>query len=226
MHPENKEPEQNPSAMRQFLILAFLVAAFTGSAQDTLTFIIEGMSCTSCARTATQLLRELEGVEYSFVDFDSKRATVVGTASPAELRRAIRQHTNFEALIEGDTLLRALTEMEKKGLNIETIRGGRKMKFKNHLAPGKITVFDFYADWCAPCRVFSPKLEHLVKNNPRLALRKVDIVSWDSELAKQLTKNYKMPALPFTLIFDEKGRLLGKVEGNDIEKVEEIIARK
>ena len=62
--------------------------------------------------------------------------------------------------------------------------------------------------------------------NDNLALRKADIVDWKSNLAKQLTKEYKLPALPFTLIFDDTGNLLGKVEGNDIEKVKEIVATK
>jgi hypothetical protein len=59
-----------------------------------------------------------------------------------------------------------------------------------------------------------------------LALRKADIVDWKSNLAKQLTKEYQLPALPFTLIFDDQGTLLGKVEGNNIDKVKEIIATK
>jgi len=44
------------------------------------------------------------------------------------------------------------------------------MKFIEHLSAGNITVFDFYADWCGPCRVFSPKVDrmlpaHLTKAN-------------------------------------------------------------
>ena len=59
-----------------------------------------------------------------------------------------------------------------------------------------------------------------------MALRKVDVVEWKSELAKQLTKDYQLPSLPFTLIFNSEGELVGKIEGNDIEAVESIITKK
>ena len=88
-----------------------------------------------------------------------------------------------------------------------------------------MTIFDFYADWCAPCRLYSPKLERLVLEFPNLALRKVDMVSWESDLAKQLTKEYRLPALPFTLVFDEKGKLIGRIEGNEIEQVKSVLKK-
>ena len=111
-------------------------------------------------------------------------------------------------------------------MDIKIIKGGKRLDFKKHLTEGKITIFDFYADWCGPCRLYSPKLEHLLSENPdNLSLIKVDVIDWKSELAKQLTKSYKLPALPFTLIFNDKGRLLGRVEGNDIEAVENIISQ-
>jgi len=96
---------------------------------------------------------------------------------------------------------------------------------KDHLSTGKITIFDFYADWCGPCRVFSPKLERLLVDHPKVALVKVDIVNWESSVSKQLTKEYQLPSLPFVLLFDDKGKLLGKVRGNFIEKVEAIVEK-
>ena len=190
---------------------------------QTYTFTIEGMTCEACANTATKALQSIKGIDNVTVDLDSKVAIVRGNVSKEAIKKAILNKTNFEVLFEGETLLKPLSNEELEKLDILVIKGGKKIKFKDHLAETKITIFDFYADWCAPCRVFSPKLEHLIKNNPNIALRKVDIVSWKSNLSKQLTNNYKMPALPFTLIFNAKGKLLGKVEGNKIDKVKSII---
>lgn len=202
----------------------FISCFVLGQASQTFTFTVEGMTCNSCANTATKVLQAIEGVESAKVDYESKTSIVVGTVSEADIKAAMYKNTNFEVLFEGESLVKPLTDEERSSLDIKTIKGGSKMKFVEHLSMGNITVFDFYADWCAPCRVFSPKVERLLLKYDNVALRKVDIVDWKSPLAKQLTKEYKLPALPFTLIFDATGGLLGKVEGNNIEMVAKIVS--
>lgn len=215
--------------MKNYLIILLLVFASVltyAQTSQTYTFKIEGMSCNACANTATKALQSIKGAKSVNVNFNSKTAIVMGNVTKADIKKAMKEMTNFEVIFEGDSIVKPLTNAERENLDIETIKGGSKIKFKEHLSSGKITIFDFYADWCAPCRVFSPKVEYFIKNNSNVALRKVDIVSWKSELSKQLTKNYKMPALPFTLIFNDKGKLLGKVEGNNIEEVKLIVNSK
>ncbi|PCH98360.1 MAG: hypothetical protein COB85_01645 [Bacteroidetes bacterium] len=204
-----------------FLISSILL----GQTAQTFTFTIEGMTCNSCANTATKVLQDLKGVESATVDYESKTATLSGKVTQDGIRAVLTTNTNFEALFEGESLVKALTDKERSAYDIKTIKGGHKMKFMEHLSSGKITVFDFYAEWCGPCRVFSPKVERMLLKYDNVALRKVDIVDWKSPLSKQLTKAYKFPALPFTLIFDAGGKLLGKVKGNNIEMVEDIINR-
>jgi len=213
--------------MKTYIIISAMVLGSLfayGQSTQTFTFTVEGMTCDNCAQSLTKTLQKLEGVKTASVIFDTKTATVTASSEiTVEKIKAAVKGSNFEALFEGESLSKPLTEEEKKGLDIEVIKGGNKIKIKEHLTEDKITIFDFYADWCGPCRVFSPKVERFIKNNPDVALRKVDIVAWKSELSKQLTKNYKMPSLPFVLIFDDDGKLLGKVEGNYIEQVEAIV---
>lgn len=216
--------------MKKIKLLLSLMAVITATASinaqqnKVFKFTIEGMSCTGCANSSQKTLLKLKGVDSAFVDFDTKQAIVYagGKLDEESIKKAISA-INFEALFDNDKIVEPLTENEKKGLDIEMVKGGNKMDFKKYLAKGKITLFDFYADWCAPCKLYSPKLERLLLENPGLALRKVDLVSWESELAKQLTKAYKLPSLPFTLLFDENGKLINKVEGNNIEQVKNIL---
>lgn len=214
--------------MQSLMASVMLMIAITGYTQNrkTFAFTIEGMTCQGCVNTAAQTLKNVKGVDSVSIDLDSKRAIVIADSnvSQNDLKDALSAKTSFEALFAGETLLQPLSEEEKAGLDIQTLKGGSKINFNNHISKGKITVFDFYADWCGPCRLYSPKVERLLLENKSLALRKVDVVNWQSDLAKQLTKDYRIPALPFTLIFDNKGKLLGRVEGNSIGRVKEIIS--
>jgi len=56
-----------------------------------------------------------------------------------------------------------------------TISRGQEVDLADHLVAGKITIFDFYSDYCPPCRTISPKLEELAGRRDDIAVVKVDI---------------------------------------------------
>src|ERR1051326_4815128 len=68
---------------------------------------------------------------------------------------------------------------------IEIITHGKGIDIEKKLAAGKVTLVDFYADWCGPCRMISPHLEDLVKKDKGIVLRKVDIVRWNTEIRSE-----------------------------------------
>ena len=51
---------------------------------------------------------------------------------------------------------------------------------------GKITVFDFWATWCVPCRALDTRLRALARRHPdRLAIRRINVVDWDSPASER-----------------------------------------
>jgi len=103
--------------------------------------------------------------------------------------------------------------------SIETITHGQPVIIAKHLAPGKVTVVDFYADWCGPCRMISPYLEQLVAGDHDVVLRKVDVVSWNSPVAQE----YGINAIPHIEVYDRAGKITGIVSGVDPTQVKAFV---
>jgi thiol-disulfide isomerase/thioredoxin len=89
--------------------------------------------------------------------------------------------------------------------------------------PGKLTIFDFRATWCEPCKELEPALVELARAYPAVvAIRRIDAVDWDSPVvARYLTP--KGAGLPHVMVFDPSGRLVLE-RGGDGGKLEELIA--
>ncbi|MSR64420.1 MAG: thioredoxin [Verrucomicrobiae bacterium] len=105
--------------------------------------------------------------------------------------------------------------------DIEIITHGKRVDIVKKLAPGKVTLIDFYADWCGPCRMISPHLEAVATKDKDVVLRKVDIVQWGSEVCKQ----YGVNSVPQVWVYDKKGKLVGKVNGASSQQVDALVAR-
>lgn len=92
-----------------------------------------------------------------------------------------------------------------------------RIDISRHLEKGKLVIFDFYADWCGPCRKLTPKLEKLVRNHPdQFALKKIDIVSWNTPVARQ----FKIRSIPYLEVYDDTGSK--EASGNGFQVYKEL----
>jgi thiol-disulfide isomerase/thioredoxin len=96
---------------------------------------------------------------------------------------------------------------------IQTISSGQKVDLDKHMESGRYVLFDFYADWCGPCRQLTPKLEQLVRRYPsKVSLKKIDIVNWSSPVARQ----YGIQSIPYVRAYDPNGRLATSGNGGRV----------
>jgi thiol-disulfide isomerase/thioredoxin len=92
-----------------------------------------------------------------------------------------------------------------------------------HLAPGKVTIFDFYADWCAPCRKIDAHLLTLMQQRSDIAIRKLNVVSWETPIAARLTA-LKVPKLPHVIVYGKDGKEVRGITGFDLAALDKAIA--
>lgn len=99
------------------------------------------------------------------------------------------------------------------GADVELITQGREVDLEAHLVPGKLVLFDFYADWCMPCRMLEPHVDRLAAlHEDSLAVRKLDVIDWESPVARQ----YRISSLPHFMLYGPDGALIA---AGDTERV-------
>ncbi|MFQ5669153.1 MAG: TlpA family protein disulfide reductase [Acidobacteriota bacterium] len=87
---------------------------------------------------------------------------------------------------------------------------GEAVELKDHLVPGKYTVFDFYADWCVNCREIEPYLENLAVDHEDVALRKINIDHWGTPVVAQ----YGLTFIPYLQMYGPDGKLVADGSGS------------
>ncbi len=108
-----------------------------------------------------------------------------------------------------------------RGQQVEVISHGAQVDIARHLALGNVTVVDFYADWCGPCKQLSPSLEQMARTDPEVALRKIDIVNWKTPVVRQ----FNIHSVPQVNVYNRGGRLVGTVVGADAAEVKRYVAQ-
>lgn len=106
-----------------------------------------------------------------------------------------------------------VTWLSKQGEDVPSL--------SEHLAAGKVTLVDFYADWCAPCRKVDAHVYRLLQQRSDVALRKVNVVSWETPVAKRHLKN--VPTLPHLRVFAKDGREVKAIFGFDLKALDQAI---
>jgi thioredoxin 1 len=141
---------------------------------------------------------------------------------PVRLERLVTEHGGaLDALWEKK-------KTEKQAAKLEGTGGGDKehgnvviAQSREHLrkvledAGSKPVVIDFYADWCGPCRMMSPKIEAYSKQYEGSAV----FVKVDTDALGEVCDQCEVRALPTFCVF-KNGKKVDQIVGANPTKLE------
>jgi len=80
----------------------------------------------------------------------------------------------------------------------DTLKYLDDQNFQETIAKG-VTLVDFYADWCGPCRRIAPIIEELAGE----LHGKVTVAKLDIEKAQQTTAQFQVMSIPTIIVFKD-----------------------
>jgi thioredoxin 1 len=90
--------------------------------------------------------------------------------------------------------------------------------FGTHIEKSGITLVDFWAEWCGPCRMFGPIFEAASEKYPEITFGKVD-----TEAEQQLAGEAGISSIPTLMVFRDGILLYNNPGALPAEALDEII---
>jgi copper chaperone CopZ len=207
---------------------AFLVSASGARAADrTQVYSIQGADCASCAEKIKKELKGVKGVDK--IEFDRQKVELTvrldeGVADAVVLDAITRAGLKGTVGAGQGAYLPQAEYPAGADVKHLTDDGSAVGPFEKHRVAGKYTVFDVYADWCGPCREVDEQLREIAGRRTDVAIRKLDVVDFESALAKELGSGFE--ALPYVVVYTPSGRRIEIVGAAEPKKLEKALSSK
>lgn len=185
------------------------------------------IDCADCGDQIVADLRERPGI-YSAA-FDKLKAEIKVVASRSfDVLTTVKQlaaHEGFEAILGAGKgqYLDGPAFPPNADFKVVTRDGTEVPELSTIPVKGKITVIDFSATWCRPCRLIDEHMAKVLVTRTDIAYRKLEIGDWDTPLAQRYLKG--VPQLPYVLVYDAAGARVKEVVGADLAGLDAALGK-
>lgn len=211
--------------MPRYLPAALLLLAIAAPvrADRVQVFSVQGAECGNCEEEVGPYLEKIKGVKDFSFDFEKFEFTMklANNVSDQAIIEAFERQGCYRAIPGAGLGAKPgvyQPEPYPDGADVATVtsEGEAVGPLEKLRVPGKYTVLDFYADWCGPCRVVDEQLREIVASRDDVAIRKLNVVDFESPLARQLGR--KLRALPYVVVFEPRGKRI-EITGTNTKKL-------
>ena len=98
-------------------------------------------------------------------------------------------------------------KLRRNGVKTMSIINVNKSNFEEVKESDKPVLLDFYADWCGPCRMVSPIVDEIARENPQYLVGKINV---DTEA--ELAQSFRVLSIP-TLVVMKGGQVVKQSVG-------------
>lgn len=89
-----------------------------------------------------------------------------------------------------------------------------EVDFETAVSSGKVTLVDFWAEWCGPCRQLSPVLDQIAAERPEFTVVKVNV-----DEAGDVARQFNVTSIPRLLVMDADGTVVADFVGPKPKRV-------
>ena len=92
--------------------------------------------------------------------------------------------------------------------------------FEETIEKNDIVIVDFWAEWCGPCKSFSPVYEAVSEKHDNIVFGKID-----TEAEQELAGHFQIRSIPTLMIFREQVVLYSQPGMLSAEQLEDVISK-
>lgn len=202
----------------------FLLAVASARADRVQVYSIQGADCATCGEKIRGALKKVKGVKKTEFDIHKVELTVeMEDGVPDSVVLAAAEKVGLRAIVGAGQGAYLPKEAYPAGADIQELNkdGEAVGPLEKLRVADKFTVFDVYADWCGPCRDVDKKLREIVAERPDVAVRKLNLVDFDSPLARELG----IEMLPHVIVYSPEGKK-SEIRGAQLGKIDKALKKR